>query len=267
MTQLKQRNLGVVIVDDAQALRSALRAILSADGYRVLADLPSGAKLLETIARAEPHIVCLDLHLPDIDGITLLKEIHSAHPHVAVVMISGSQDANVSRLAAEAGAAGFIRKPFSQDQILCEIAQVAHAQLLLIEARKSSHLESQPQNRLIHAVIADDSATMRQLLTAILHQAGIVVLGEATNGEEAIRLVNEMHPELVFLDYAMPVMNGLDALRQIHQQYPGIKVMMITASANREVVQQSALAGAKGYILKPYRPDKVIEAVARLIKP
>lgn len=258
------RGLGVVIVDDAQALRGVLRTTLVSDGYRVLADLPSGSRLLETVERVKPHIVCLDFDLPGMDGVSLLREIHAAHPEVAVVMITGSTGKDTEKLAAEAGAAGFLRKPFSPDQILAELRQVAHAQMLLLETRKNAG-EAVAQERLIQAVIADDSHTMRQLLTAILNQAGVAVLGEASNGEETLQLVKDIRPELVFLDYAMPVMNGLDALREIHRLYPEIKVMMVTAHADRDLVRQSGQAGARGYILKPYRPEKVIEAVNRLI--
>lgn len=263
-----QRNgLSVVIVDDAMAMRSVLRSILSSDGYRVLADLASGAHLLETIKRMQPHLVCLDFSLPDVDGLSLLKEIHAAHRDVAVVMITGSEDAQVEIGAAEAGAAGFIRKPFSQAQILGELRQVAHAQALLIKSRQGGGENSQviTAGPPVHAVIADDSDTMRQLLTAILTEAGVMVLGEASNGEEAVRLVEENRPELVFLDYAMPGMNGLDALKQIIATQPGIRAMMVTAAADRDLVRQCAQAGARGYILKPYRPDKVIAAVKQLI--
>ncbi len=263
----KHQGLGVIIVDDAQALRGVLRAVLIGDGYRVLADLGNGSKLLETIERVKPSIVCLDLDLPGTDGMSLLREIHAAYPKVAVVMITGSRGADVERQAAEAGAAGFIRKPFSPDQILTELRQVAHAQLLLMKAEKNhGQVDVVARDRLIHAVIADDSDTMRQLLTAILGQAGVLVLGEASNGEEAVKLVDEIVPELVFLDYAMPVMNGLDALRQIREKHPKIKAMMITAYADRDLVKQSAQAGARGYILKPYQPDKVVQAITHLIK-
>ena len=260
----KQQGLGVVIVDDAQALRGVLRALLIEDGYRILADLANGTRVVETVKTLRPNILCLDLNLPGVDGLTILREVHAANPEVAVVMITGSNTKDIEKIAAEAGAAGFIRKPFSPDQILAELRQVAHAQALLIEADKQG--DPVAQDRLIQAVIADDSDTMRQLLTAILNQCGVAVMGEASNGEEAVRLVNEISPELVFLDYAMPVMNGLDALRQIHRDHPAIKVMMITAYANRDLVKQSAQAGARGYILKPYRLEKVLEAVKLLIE-
>ena len=261
--KMKREDIGVIIVDDAQALRSILRAILTNDGYRILADLANGSHLLESIERLKPNIVCLDIDLPDSNGIDLLEQIQAAHPEVAVVMITGSNTASIRKQAAEAGAAGFISKPFSPERMLSELKQVVHAQQLLRKALNDNHVIA--QENLIQAVIADDSVTMRELLKAILHQTGVMVLGEASNGEEAIRLVDEIHPQLVFLDYAMPVMNGLEALKQIHQKYPAIKIMMITAYADRDLVKQSAQAGARGYILKPYQPEKVIQAVNHLI--
>ena len=262
-----QQALGdVVIVDDAGTLRAILRSLLTAEGYRVVAELPTGTKLLETVERLQPAIVCLDINLPGIDGMTLLREIHARHREVAVVMLSGTGDESLEKQAAEFGAAGFIRKPFSQTQLLGELQQVVHAQRLIAQAQQAA--ESLPIDGLepARAIIADDSDTLRQLLTVILTQAGIMVLGEASNGEEAVRLAGEIRPDLVFLDVNMPVMNGIEALERIRSVQPEVRAMMITACADREMVAKSARDGARGYILKPYRPDRVIEAVRKLLQ-
>lgn len=254
----------VIVVDDAAAVRGMLRALLVNEGYQVVADLASGGHLLATIEQHAPNIVCLDYHLPDADGIELLKEIHAAHPTVAVVMITGSTDPDLESAAAEAGAAGFIHKPFSPERILGELRQVAHMQRLLVAAAKSQG-EVVVHKARARAVIADDSATMRMLLKAILERLAIEVVGEAWDGKQAVELVAQHRPDIVCLDVDMPVMNGLEALAAIHAAQPDVKVLMITGSASRDAILQASKSGAKGYILKPFQPEKVVQGLAKLL--
>ncbi len=254
----------VIVVDDAAAVRGMLRALLVDEGYQVVADLASGSHLLAMIAQHGPNIVCLDYHLPDADGLELLKEIHAAHPTVAVVMITGSTDPDLEGAAAEAGAAGFIHKPFSPERIVNELRQVAHMQRLLASAAKSQG-EVTVHTARAHAVIADDSATMRMLLKAILERMSIQVVGEAWDGKQAVELVAQHRPDIVCLDVDMPVMNGLEALAEIHASHPEVKVLMITGSSSREAIMQAGKLGAKGYILKPFQPEKVVQGLAKLL--
>ncbi|MDK9724933.1 MAG: response regulator [Sterolibacteriaceae bacterium MAG5] len=254
----------VLIVDDAAAVRGMLRALLVEEGYAVVGELATGARVLETVAGLAPEIVCLDRHLPDADGLELLRALHAAHPAVAVVMISGSEDADLETVAAEAGAAGFIRKPFSAERIVRELGQVAHAQALLQAARAPGGDFAVRRAR-ARALVADDSATMRLLLTAILARAGVEVVAEASDGKQAVELAARHRPDIVCLDLDMPVMTGLQALPAIRSGCPGARVLMITGSASREAIAEAARGGARGYILKPFHPDRVVEAVDKLL--
>ncbi|HEX8987851.1 MAG TPA: response regulator [Rhodocyclaceae bacterium] len=253
----------VVIVDDAAAVRGLLRALLTDEGYRVVADLSSGAALLATVERSEPDIVCLDYNLPDGDGLALLRELRAAHPGVAVVIITGDADPRLESAAAEAGAAGFLRKPFAPGAILKEMEQVSHTRRLLAQAEQAPvQGVASPRAR---AVIADDSATMRQLLKAILERTGVAIVGEASDGREAVDLVAMHAPEIVCLDVEMPGMGGIEALLAIRAHSPAAQVMMVTGQASRDFIVQAGRAGARGYILKPFQPEKVAEAINRLL--
>ncbi|MDD5249565.1 MAG: response regulator [Rhodocyclaceae bacterium] len=256
----------IIIVDDAAAVRGMLRALLADEGYSVVADLASGGGLLAAVERHAPDIVCLDYNLPDADGLELLKQVHDAHPMTAVVMITGSADPELEGAAAEAGAAGFIRKPFSPDKILKELHQVAYTRRLLAATQQQAQAAAialkTPRAR---AVIADDSATMRLLLKAILERAAVAVVGEACDGKQAVDLALRHRPDLVCLDLDMPVMNGFEALQSIHADDPAVKILMITGNANRDAILQAGKSGARGYILKPFHPEKVVEAIGRLL--
>ena len=259
-----------LIVDDSATMRSTLNAILASENIEVIGQLHSGIKLLQTIAQSPPDIVCLDYNLPDIDGLELLKSVVSEHPQVAVVMITGEQDPGFRAAAAEAGAAGFIQKPFSQIEVAKELKNVIHTKNLLAQA--SSHSKKKGASKLVAqasakktAIIADDSKTMRGLLSAILSNQNLDVLAEATNGDQAVELVIRHRPDFVCLDIDMPGKNGLDALAEIRREAPSSKVLMITGNTKRETVMEAVKHGVSGFITKPFTPEKVSEAITKAL--
>lgn len=254
----------VLIVDDASAVRSLLNNVLTANGYEVVGQMASGTGLLNAIVKVSPDIVCLDYHLPGGDGMDLLRQIHAAHPQVSVVMITGDTDHGLEEAASDAGAEGFISKPFSVATLVQDLSQVVKAKRLLSSLRQSTESLTGLLPRAT-AVIADDSAMMRFLLTSILTAASIKVVAVACDGKQAVNLVNEHSPDILCLDWNMPVMNGLDALRFVRAGRPKTKVLMITGRADREAIVAANQLGAKGYILKPFHPDKVMAAIDKLM--
>lgn len=255
-------NSRILIVDDSLSVRSMLRTLLAGEGHTVVGELASGAQLMQSIDKLHPQIVCLDYNLPGVNGIDLLHQISEKHPAVAVVMITGSADAHVESNAVEAGAAGFLRKPLSMDDIAREIAQVAHAQVLLDKATRASATSEVSRPRCT-AVVADDSVTIRRLLTAILAEIEVKVVGEAWDGRQAVELVAQQRPDIVCLDFEMPNMNGLEAMREIRQIAPATKILMISGRSSRETIMQGIKSGLNGYILKPFQPDRVVGAVLK----
>jgi len=114
----------IVVVDDSDSMRRVLVSVLVGQGHDVVAELANGESLQETVRSTAPEIVCLDYELPGRDGIALLGDLNTAFPGLDVVMITSSEDEQVERRAAEAGAAGFIRKPFGQGRIIEELEQI-----------------------------------------------------------------------------------------------------------------------------------------------
>lgn len=103
----------------------------------------------------------------------------------------------------------------------------------------------------IRVLLVDDHALLRLGLRALLSDADdIEVVGEAGDGQEALEQVRRLHPDVVLLDVAMPKMNGLMVVRQLHEEYPDIKVVMLTQYDNPEYVVPLLQAGAAGYVLK-----------------
>lgn len=114
-------------------------------------------------------------------------------------------------------------------------------------------------------LITDDALFMRVTLKNILTQNGFEVVGEAANGLESVKLYNELKPDLVTMDITMPEMDGISAVREIRSADPGAKVIMCTAMGQKNMVVEAIEAGAKDFIVKPFQPDRVLEAVNKLL--
>jgi two-component system chemotaxis response regulator CheY len=115
-------------------------------------------------------------------------------------------------------------------------------------------------------LIADDAVFMRELLREILGEAGYEIAAEAADGTEAVERFREQSPDLVTLDIVMPRKSGLDALREILALNPGACVVMCSALGQEALVMESLEAGARDFIVKPFKPDQVRNVVARAIQ-
>lgn len=114
-------------------------------------------------------------------------------------------------------------------------------------------------------LIADDSMFMRKRLSDILTGEGHEVVAEAENGEEAIQLYRQFAPELVMLDITMPERNGMGALNHIMTLEPDARVIMCSALGEETVVQECLDTGAKAFVVKPFDPPEVLDAVGKAL--
>ena len=121
----------------------------------------------------------------------------------------------------------------------------------------------------VRTLIVDDSSVMRKIVERSLRQAGLdtLVVFEAGSGIDGLELLKAEHVDLILSDINMPSMDGLEFLRQIRAQNlaPGVPVVMITTESSEEHVKQAILAGAQGYIRKPFTPEQVKERVLPLL--
>jgi DNA-binding NarL/FixJ family response regulator len=114
----------------------------------------------------------------------------------------------------------------------------------------------------IRILIVDDHAILRDGIRTLLErQSNIEVVGEASNGHEAVFRVGELQPDIVLMDIAMPEMNGLEATRQIVDKYPQVRILILTQHDNREFITPILQAGASGYILKKSGGRELVNAI------
>jgi len=111
-------------------------------------------------------------------------------------------------------------------------------------------------------LLAEDHTIVRKGLRSLLDkETGIEVVGEAEDGREAIVKAEELHPDVVVVDIAMPGLNGLEATRQIKKRFSDMKIIILTMHANEEYILQSLKAGASGYLVKKSAPAELISAI------
>ncbi len=113
----------------------------------------------------------------------------------------------------------------------------------------------------LHVLLADDHVVVRQGLRALLERAGFDVVGEAGDGQEAIRLAEELHPDVAVLDVAMPLLNGIDAARGITKASPHTKTVLLTMYAQGHNVLEGLHAGIRGVVVKSRAIDELLRAI------
>lgn len=114
----------------------------------------------------------------------------------------------------------------------------------------------------VRVLLAEDHTIVRQGLESLLRsEPDIEVVGEAINGQEALQKVERLCPDVVLMDISMPLLNGLEATRRIQQQFPKVKVLILSVHANEEHVLQALQAGASGYLLKDTAVSDLVSAI------
>jgi len=114
-------------------------------------------------------------------------------------------------------------------------------------------------------LIVDDAAFMRMTIRKILEADGYTIAGEADNGEDAVKKYKELLPDVVLLDITMPVMNGVDALKEIKKFDEKARVVICSAMGQQAMVAQAIQNGARDFIVKPFEKDRLIAAIKRVL--
>jgi two-component system chemotaxis response regulator CheY len=114
-------------------------------------------------------------------------------------------------------------------------------------------------------LIVDDAAFMRMMIRDILSKNGYQIIGEAENGIKAIEKYIELKPDLVIMDITMPEMDGIEAVKKILTADPGATIVMCSAMGQQAMVIEAIQAGAKDFIVKPFQPERVLEAVNKVL--
>ena len=114
-------------------------------------------------------------------------------------------------------------------------------------------------------LLVDDAAFMRKVIKDTLSKAGYTDLHEAVDGADAVEKYNSLKPDLVLMDITMPNMDGLEALKAIRAKDSGANVVMCSAMGQESMVMDAVRSGAKDFIVKPFKPDRVLKTVSTIL--
>jgi len=115
-------------------------------------------------------------------------------------------------------------------------------------------------------LVVDDAQFMRMMVKNILSSGGYEIAGEAENGVQGLAQYRELKPDLVIMDMIMPEMGGIDAVREIMKHDPAARVIMCSAMGQQALVVEAIQQGARDFIVKPFQPSNVLEAVAKALQ-
>jgi DNA-binding response OmpR family regulator len=224
------------VVDDDEDLRAAIAEYLEMHGFETL-QAGNGLDALLTLKRARPAAVVLDILMPRLGGLQALKRIQDFDPQVAVIVVTGTTDPELQRLAAVAGARAVLTKPVA----LADIVR------LLREGAPAAKPEPLVAGRIL---LVDDEPALLDMYTDFLTEQHYEVR-TATDGETAIKTIGEWEPDIVLLDIQMPGPSGVESLATIRALAPDVKVIMVSGISDTDLARRALAYGAFDYVTKP----------------
>lgn len=243
----QRSKLRVMIADNNRQTALVLQSLLRSQGFTVSGVEHSGSAALRHIARLPPAVACVDLGLTDPDGLTVLRDIHAAHPEVHVVMLAADTRRDQIVHALEAGAIAYVSKPLTPASLLNILDPLSG----LLAADPPAPTDGPS------VLVVDRQRQMRALLAHMLRSLGYRVIGEAESGMDGLILLEQHRPAIICMAIDTPEVRGLDALSAIKACHPEVAVIFVTAHAERETVRSAIELGANGYILKPFTLEQV----------
>lgn len=235
-----ENNPRILIVDDEPDFAQALQATLEVKSYEVVT--ASNRSQAETVAKAQrPDVVVLGTIMPRGDAFLFhqwLKQT-SRFSDVPIVVVNARHEDELLK--------GWRREEGMQCEVEDFVAKPIEPAALVPRIEKLLDKVT----RRIRVLVADDHTVVRDGIRAVLAlQRDMQVVGDAVNGREALEKTVELSPDVVLMDIVMPMMNGLDATRQICVECPQAKVLMLTQYDDEENVLASSQVGALGFIPK-----------------
>ena len=272
-------NLRMLIVDDNET--ACQQARIAANAVGIHADVATKGEdaldlLIKRLREGKPyHFVMSDYKMPGMDGLALTQAIRAIDKgETAIIILTGYSGEDIENECVKIGVDGILSKPLFADSMLYEIQRITEKRS---RAKKRAALEDAPpkgEDKSLNGrriLLAEDMDINAEILIDLLDMEGIAA-DRAENGQEAVDLFAQ-HPEnyydAVLMDVRMPVMYGLEAARALRAldrlDAKAVPIIALTANAFDEDVQRSLQAGMNANLSKPVEPERLFEALRRLI--
>ena len=245
---MNSADIKILVVDDDINLLDLLIDTLSAIGYSS-DGVTDGFKALEKLKTGHFDLVISDIKMPEMDGISLLREIRQTHPGLPVLFITG---VDVPEVVAQASPDGLLAKPF----------RVSHIEQLINDTLNVS--ENVVAGKVRKVMIIDDDDNFRTTLEDALEANDFIPFAVAA-GDEAIMHLEKGNFDAVVSDIRMPGIDGFDLLKRIKKTYPKLPVVLMTAYLSEKDVREALpQAGADGFLEKPFGVDQIVDILTKL---
>ncbi|OGR62728.1 MAG: hypothetical protein A2X31_06340 [Elusimicrobia bacterium GWB2_63_22] len=255
----------ILIIDDDGIVRDALTIFLSREGHEVFTAADGGNGLL-AFKNNLPDLVILDRDLPVISGSAVFQKIREITKAVPVMILTGYDAPEDAAAYMAEGAACFLSKGEGLSNVLTEVARILGSPVqpsVRTSGRRGPAAAPGLARGLI--LVADDDVAIVNVMSRFLRDAGYEVI-TAPDGLAAERLARKKKPDLILLDIFMPGKDGLDVLKDIGPEMPGVGIIMITGNEDEAVARECLRLGAFDYVPKPVNLDALAERIrARLL--
>lgn len=249
----------ILIVDDDQMNCDLLQNVFTRHGYQVISTT-SGLEGLNLFRKHAPRVTLLDLRMPEMDGLTVLKEIRAIDPHAPVIVLGGGATETQENQARALRVTDFIRKGLSLDVLVEAVHRVAQlpiqpntTSMAAANGRAAEQIDES-------ILIVDDEPLVCDLLVQFLSVRGYRAFG-VKDGHDALRMVEDVLPDAIVLDLIMPGMSGIDLLRALREkEYPG-GIIIMTGSHNEDLLDEAWALEPKEVLVKPIDLERLLTAI------
>ncbi len=249
----------ILVVDDEQMFCDLMRAALSRRGHVVLT-ATGGREALDLFRQHRPSITMLDLCMPEMDGIAVLKQIRAVDSQASVIVLTAAASDSLENQARKLGVTEFLRKGLSLPVLEGILERVMQQPARAPTLPPLSIGASGGTQKTVSILVVDDKPSIRDLLANFLAHRGYQV-HTAQNGKEALALAERIQPRVIILDLYMPGMNGVAVVRELNaMQYSG-SIIMLTASEDEKLLREAWDLGSMDLLGKPVDLDRLLMAV------
>lgn len=246
----------ILLADDHQMARLAVSQIIEQadENWKVCCDISDGQQAVERAAELKPDLAVLDFAMPNLDGITAGQRIRAVSPNTSVLVYTFMVCPQLEALAKGSGLQGIVPKADTK-ALIAEMRRVlSNSHESAFEDNKSiaqADASARPDAG-IRILLADDNERVRPILSRIISEAdpSWKICSEVANGQQAVEKAADLKPDLVILDFSMPVLDGIGAGRKIRAMLPDVPVLLYTFVASARIEGAAKAAGIQAVIEK-----------------
>jgi DNA-binding response OmpR family regulator len=250
----------IIYVDDVNYSLMTVKTRLQE--YYEIYPAESVVKMFEALENMKPDLILLDVNMPDIDGYEAIKSLKSdeRYSEIPVIFLTGNSDRESVVKGLSLGAADYVIKPFTTSKLVESI------EVHLNPPKRNSISDEDESDSKPSVLIVDDVSSMLRAMQYALHDRYKVYI--LSKSEDVMDFLRNKRPDLILLDYVMPVLSGFDLIPMI-RALPGHKdtpIIVITTEGTQEHVNEAITLGASDFMVKPFKPQELNSKVAKHVR-